>query len=154
MHDSSSGRLGCIITWLTIFQACLSRICSDFIKYKTISMAAFFTCADSSTLRLVCARVLKICPRSNMRKDKSSFLEPSTSKAWPTPKVPILKECHFGKMKLWRVEHFYNIFVFTFGCDCYCIQQSRPNVKTNMSKSVQPIRVSFFRSDILSKLVL
>ena len=50
MHDSSSGRLGCIITWLTIFQACLSRICSDFIKYKTISMAAFFTCADSSTL--------------------------------------------------------------------------------------------------------
>ena len=22
-------------------------------------------------------------------------------------KVPILKECHFGKMKLWRVEHFW-----------------------------------------------
>ena len=35
-------------------------------------------------------------------------------------------------MKLWRVEHFYNIFVFTFGRDCYCIQQSRPKVKTNM----------------------
>ena len=34
-------------------------------------------------------------------------------------KVPILKECHFGKMKLWRVEHFHNIFVFTFGCDCW-----------------------------------
>ena len=90
MHDSSRGRLGCIIVWLTIFQACLSRICSDFIKYKTISMAAFFTCADSSTLRLVCARFLKIFPRSSMRKDKSSFLEPSTSKAWPTPRAKIL----------------------------------------------------------------
>ena len=31
-----------------------------------------------------------------------------------------------------RVEHFHNIFVFTFGRDCYCIQQSRPKVKTNM----------------------
>ena len=28
---------------------------------------------------------------------------------------------HFGKMKLWRVEHFYNIFVLTLGRDCYCI---------------------------------
>ena len=54
-------------------------------------------------------------------------------------KVPILKECHFRIMKLCRVEHFHNIFVFTFGRDCYCIQ---------------PDRVSFFRSDILSKLVL
>ena len=36
-------------------------------------------------------------------------------------KVPILKECHFGKMKLCRVEHFHNILVFTFGRDCYCI---------------------------------
>ena len=33
---------------------------------------------------------------------------------------------HFGKMKLWPVEHFYNIFVLTFVSDCYCIQQSRP----------------------------
>ena len=49
-------------------------------------------------------------------------------------KVPILKECHFGKMKLWRVEHFWTLFVFTFGRDCYCIQQSRPKMKT---KSVQ-----------------
>ena len=32
-------------------------------------------------------------------------------------KVPILKECHFGKMKLWRVEHFWTLFVFTFGRD-------------------------------------
>ena len=39
---------------------------------------------------------------------------------------------HFGKMKLWRVEHFHNIFVLTFGRDCYCIQQSRPKVRTNM----------------------
>ena len=35
-------------------------------------------------------------------------------------------------MKLWQVEHFHNILVFTFGRDCYCIQQSRPKVKTNM----------------------
>ena len=33
------------------------------------------------------------------------------------PKVPILKECDFGKMKLWRVEHFWTYFVFTFGRD-------------------------------------
>ena len=32
--------------------------------------------------------------------------------------------------------------------------QSRPKVRTNMLKSVQLLRVSFFRSDILSKLVL
>ena len=36
----------------------------------------------------------------------------------PAPiKVPILKECHFGKMTLWRVEHFWTLFVFTFGHD-------------------------------------
>ena len=39
---------------------------------------------------------------------------------------------HFLKMKLWRVERFYNIFVLTFGRDCYCIQQSRPKVRTNI----------------------
>ena len=33
-------------------------------------------------------------------------------------KVPILKEVNFGKMQLCRVEHFYNIFVLTFGRDC------------------------------------
>ena len=37
-------------------------------------------------------------------------------------------------MKLWRVEHFWTLFVFTFGRDCYCIQQSPPKMKT---KSVQ-----------------
>ena len=26
---------------------------------------------------------------------------------------------HFGKMNLWPVEQFYNIFVLTFGRDCY-----------------------------------
>ena len=31
-----------------------------------------------------------------------------------TTKVPILKECHIGKMKLWQVEHFYNIFSLHF----------------------------------------
>ena len=50
------------------------------------------------------------------------------------PKVPILKEVNFGKVKLWDVEHFWTLFVFTFGRDCYCIQQSRPKMKT---KSVQ-----------------
>ena len=35
------------------------------------------------------------------------------------PKVPILKEVNFGKMQLCRVEHFYNIFVLTFGRDCW-----------------------------------
>ena len=33
-------------------------------------------------------------------------------------KVPILKEVNFGKMQLCWVEHFYNIFVLTFGRDC------------------------------------
>ena len=33
-------------------------------------------------------------------------------------KVPILKECHFGKVKLWDVEHFWTLFVFIFGRDC------------------------------------
>ena len=37
-------------------------------------------------------------------------------------------------MKLWHVEHFWTLFVFTFRRDCYCIQQSRPKMKT---KSVQ-----------------
>ena len=47
-------------------------------------------------------------------------------------KVWILLQSHFGKMKLWPVDHFYNIFVLTFGRDCYCIQQSRPKVRKNM----------------------
>ena len=51
-------------------------------------------------------------------------------------KVPILKEVNFGKVKLWDVEHFWTLFVFTFGRDCYCIQQSRPKMKT---KSVQKL---------------
>ena len=32
-----------------------------------------------------------------------------------TTKVQILKEVNFGKMQLCQVEHFYNIFVLTFG---------------------------------------
>ena len=47
-------------------------------------------------------------------------------------KVPILKEVTSEKLQLCRVEHFFNIFVLTFGRDCYCIQQSRPKVRTNM----------------------
>ena len=47
-------------------------------------------------------------------------------------KVPILKEVNFRKVKLWDVEHFWTLFVFTFGRDYYCIQQSRPKVRTNM----------------------
>ena len=54
-------------------------------------------------------------------------------------KVPILKEVNFGKVKLWDVEHFWTLFVFTFGCDCYCIQQSRPKMKT---KSIQKCSTS------------
>ena len=48
---------------------------------------------------------------------------------------------HFGKMKLWPVEHF----VLTFWRDCYCIQQSRPKVRTN----IQLVRGSSFRNDLL-----
>ena len=33
-------------------------------------------------------------------------------------KVPILKECHFGRVKLWDVEHFWTLFVSIFGLDC------------------------------------
>ena len=66
-------------------------------------------------------------------KNASYFLKKAIFKSGNRAiKVPIFKECHFGKMKLWQVEHFHNIFVFTFGRDCYCIQQSRPKVKTNM----------------------
>ena len=61
------------------------------------------------------------------------------SKTGKHAKVPILKECHFGKVKLWDVEHFWTLFVFTFGRDCYCIQQSRPKMKT---KSVQKCSTS------------
>ena len=45
-----------------------------------------------------------------------------------TVKVPILKEVNFGKVKLWDFGHFWTLFVFTFGRDCYCIQQSRPKI--------------------------
>ena len=40
--------------------------------------------------------------------------------------------CNKSFRNLWPVEHFYNIFVLTIGRDCYCIQQSRPKVRTNM----------------------
>ena len=83
-------------------------------------------------------------------------------------KVPILKECHFRKMKL------FNIFVLTFGRDCHFLirvpkttmiscysfgtrirkWQSHPKVRTNMLKSVQLPRVSFGRKCLLIKLVL
>ena len=33
-------------------------------------------------------------------------------------KVPILKEVTSEKLQLCRVEHFFNIFVLTFGRDC------------------------------------
>jgi hypothetical protein len=42
----------------------------------------------------------------------------TTTEALAMAKVPILKEVNFGKMQLCRVEHFYNIFVLTFGHDC------------------------------------
>ena len=43
----------------------------------------------------------------------------TTTEALAMAKVPILKEVNFGKMQLCRVEHFYNIFVLTFGHDCW-----------------------------------
>ena len=42
----------------------------------------------------------------------------SENKNKQTIKVPILKECHFGKVKLRDVEHFWTHFVFIFGRDC------------------------------------
>ena len=105
---------------------------------------------------LYCFKPRRICKCRNNSLIQLWFSKKTTrfDFIWQMSKVPILKESHFGKMKLWRVEHFYNVFVFTFGRDCYCIQQSRPKVKKICCKSVQPVRVSFFRSDILSKLVL
>ena len=29
-------------------------------------------------------------------------------------KVPILKECHFGRVKLWDIEHFWTLFGLHF----------------------------------------
>ena len=51
-------------------------------------------------------------------------------------------------MKLWRVEHFHNIFVFTFGRDCYCIQQSHPKVKTKVFNPPEFLfsEVTFFQN--------
>ena len=35
----------------------------------------------------------------------------SFSDKWMSSKVPILKECHFGRVKLWDVEHFLSSFL-------------------------------------------
>ena len=54
--------------------------------------------------------------KSKMHDIRSLILDP----IWAPDKgakVPILKECHFGKMQLCRVEHFYNLFVLTFWHD-------------------------------------
>ena len=49
-------------------------------------------------------------------------------------------------MNLWPVEHFHNLFVLTFGHDCYCIQQKWGQI---CCKSVQLVRGSSFRNDLL-----
>ena len=69
-------------------------------------------------------------------------------------KVPILKEVNFGKMQLCRVEHFYNIFVLTFGV----IAEYNSNLAQKWGqiccKSVQLVRVSSFRNDFVTKSIL
>ena len=52
---------------------------------------------------------------------------------------------HFGKMNIWPVEHFYNMFVLTYGRDCW-IQIC--------CKSVQLFRGSSFRNDFVTKSIL
>ena len=74
----------------------------------------------------ICTRILK-CWVWNMEFDELDFLFISNSnfagytgsKNLVQTKVPILKECHFGKVKLWHVEHFWTLFVFIFGRDCW-----------------------------------
>ena len=70
------------------------------------------------------------------------------------PKVPILKECHLGKMKLWRFEHFWTYLSSLLGVITEYNSNHSQKWRQKVSKSVQLPRVSFFRSDILSKLVL
>ena len=75
-------------------------------------------------------------------------------------KVPILKECHFGKMKLWPVDHFHNKFVLTFGRDCYCIQQSRPKSEDKYVVKVVNLsefhfsKVTFFQNWYFSRVII
>ena len=57
-------------------------------------------------------------------------------------------------MKLWPVEHFYNIFVLTFGGDCNCIQQSRPKVRTNMFKKCSTGQRFIFPKWLVTKFIL
>ena len=66
-------------------------------------------------------------------------------------KVSILKEVNFGKMQLCRVEHFYNIFVLTFGCDCW-IQLQNPYL-VQFSKFDNFLWVCWFFSKNLSNFV-
>ena len=62
---------------------------------------------------------------------------------------------HFGKMNIWPVEHFFNIvFVLTFGRDSYCIQQSRPKVRTNMLKKCSTGQRFIFPKWLATKSIL
>ena len=69
-------------------------------------------------------------------------------------KVPILKECHIGKMKLWHIEHFWTLFSSLLGVIAAVFSNHAQKWRQKVSKSVQRPRVSLSRSDILSKLVL
>ena len=89
-----------------------------------------------------------------IRKNGLYFMNSNRYYLLGTAKVPILKQCHFRKMKLWRVEHFCTYFAFTFCVITEYNSNHAQKWRQNMSKSVQPVRVSFFRNDILSKLVL
>ena len=47
-------------------------------------------------------------------------------------------------MQLCWVEHFYNIFVLTFGRDCYCIQQSGKSEDKYVVKVFNSTELHFF----------
>ena len=51
--------------------------------------------------------------------------------------------------QLTAVEHFSNIFVLTVGWVCYCTPQTHPKWWQTCWKSVQLVRGSFFRNDLL-----
>ena len=61
---------------------------------------------------------------------------------------------HFGKMNLWPVEHFYNIFVLTFGWVCYCTQQTHPKVRTKLLKKCSTGQRFIFPKWIVTKSIL
>ena len=56
---------------------------------------------------------------------------------------------HFGKMNLWPVEHFFKIFVLTFGWVCWVQYQTHPKVRSNILKKCSTGQRLPFRNDPL-----